>query len=271
MDLLSWKDAVIQVLEQSDSAMHYANIAESILEQGYKEEVGATPANSVNTAINNSMKYEGADSPFVRVGRGYYFLREKLQVDQSLEHVIDHGAAEDNGLNQDDVIVNNSVIHAFGMYWERSEVSWTSNPRVLGRQQVGSSEVDFCNQKGVYLLHDGKSVVYVGRSVDRPLGRRLYEHTQDRLKGRWNRFSWFGLLSVTDEGNLRENMIEPSIETIIGTFEALLIEGLEPPLNRKRGDDFNAVEYLQVISPDVKNERFRIQLLNALMDMRTSS
>jgi hypothetical protein len=28
-------------------------------------------------------------------------------------------------------------------------------------------------------------------------------------------------------------------------MEALLIEGLEPPQNRRRGDDFRAVEYLQ--------------------------
>jgi hypothetical protein len=34
-------------------------------------------------------------------------------------------------------------------------------------------------------------------------------------------------------------------------MEALLIEGLEPPQNRKRGEDFRAVEYLQMKDPKI--------------------
>ena len=37
-----------------------------------------------------------------------------------------------------------------------------------------------------------------------------------------------------------------SAESLIGTMEALLIEGLEPRQNRKREAGFNAIEYLQV-------------------------
>jgi hypothetical protein len=32
---------------------------------------------------------------------------------------------------------------------------------------------------------------------------------------------------------------------MISTLEALLIKSLEPPQNRKRGDGFSAVEYIQ--------------------------
>lgn len=42
------------------------------------------------------------------------------------------------------------------------------------------------------------------------------------------------------------------LTTLIVTMEALLIEGLEPPQNRKRGDGFNAVEFLQVEDPDLQ-------------------
>jgi hypothetical protein len=38
-------------------------------------------------------------------------------------------------------------------------------------------------------------------------------------------------------------------------MEALLIEGLEPPQNRKRGDDFSAVEYLQAENPKLKKKK----------------
>lgn len=46
-------------------------------------------------------------------------------------------------------------------------------------------------------------------------------------------------------------------ENIIVTLEALLIEGLEPRQNRKRGDAFRAVEYLQVEDPELvkKNKK----------------
>jgi hypothetical protein len=37
-------------------------------------------------------------------------------------------------------------------------------------------------------------------------------------------------------------------------MEAVLIEGLEPRQNRKRGDDFQAVEFLQVEDPAVQQQ-----------------
>ncbi len=108
-----------------------------------------------------------------------------------------------------------------------------------------AAPVDFGKQKGIYILYDHHTVVYIGRSIDRPLGRRLYEHTIDRLGSRWNRFSSLGLLDVTSEGSLRELPLAASLASMIGTLEALLIESLEPPQNRKRGDDFSAVEYIR--------------------------
>ena len=41
------------------------------------------------------------------------------------------------------------------------------------------------------------------------------------------------------------------LDNLIATMEALLIEGLEPPQNRKRGDGFSAVEFIQVPDPDL--------------------
>ena len=44
-------------------------------------------------------------------------------------------------------------------------------------------------------------------------------------------------------------------EVIVATMEALLIEELEPPHNRRRGDDFRAVEYLQAEDPELERRR----------------
>jgi len=55
--------------------------------------------------------------------------------------------------------------------------------------------------------------------------------------------------------------LEPSDSTtyteaaLVAAMEALLIEGLEPPQNRKRGDDFSGVEYLQVEDPKIKDQK----------------
>jgi hypothetical protein len=46
-------------------------------------------------------------------------------------------------------------------------------------------------------------------------------------------------------------------------MEALLIEGLEPPQNRKKGDAFRAVEFLQVEDPNIEKDQI-IQVIDEL-------
>jgi hypothetical protein len=130
------------------------------------------------------------------------------------------------------------LVNAFGMFWDRTKVRWDSEPRILGQQQAGSKPVNFGEQRGVYLLHDSQGVVYVGRVIDQNLGRRLQQHTSDRLTGRWTRFSWFGVYPVEESGALKKSADFSNVETsiVIATMEAVLIEGLEPRQNRKRGD-----------------------------------
>ncbi|TVM18733.1 hypothetical protein DPQ33_04470 [Oceanidesulfovibrio indonesiensis] len=255
---MPWKEAILEVLSKSSDAMHYADIAEKIVELGLrKNKIGATPANTVNVYINGSINEEKEGSPFIRVSRGVYSLKGK----ESLAEV--NAEQGENGQN---------IVNAFGMFWQRDFVLWCGTPKLLGRQQLGADSVDFSEQIGVYILYDGKETVYVGRAIDRPLGKRLYEHTQDRLNGRWNRFSWFGLYSVRaleEGGGVLEkdvaNTSANSADMIVSTLESLLIEGLEPPQNRKRGDGFNASEYLQAIDPEIEKRRVK-KTLNQLLE-----
>jgi len=81
---------------------------------------------------------------------------------------------------------------------------------------------------------------------------------------RWDRFSWFGVLPVREDGTLAAAPPEAfNIKNLIATMEALLIEGLEPPQNRKRGDAFNAVEFLQVEDPELERNQI-LQLMEQL-------
>jgi hypothetical protein len=188
--------------------------------------------------------------------QGEYMLRSRYQpghqqrslpepTAEELENEADTASEETTG-----------IIQSLGMYWSRSLVVWTNNPSLPGQQQTGAKPVDFSSQRGVYLLYDDRGVIYVGRATDQGLGKRLYQHTVDRLASRWNRFSWFGILRVTPDGTLAEE--QPRVlpqEVIVATMEALLIEGLEPPQNRRRGDDFRAIEYIQREDPELERRR----------------
>ena len=44
-------------------------------------------------------------------------------------------------------------------------------------------------------------------------------------------------------------------EKLVPALEAILIEALEPRQNRKRGDDFAAVEYSQKTDPDIDKRK----------------
>ncbi len=250
---LPWRKAIEKVLEVEQGSMHYKDIAEKVVSEGLRTTIGATPAASVNSAINTSIREEGDDSPFQGVGKGEYILKKKAG---GLKKASNSSIATGSE-SRSEVETPSSVISSFGMYWRRDRILWVSKPRVLGMQQIGAEHVDFNEQNGIYLLYDSREVIYVGRTTDRPLGRRLFEHTVDRLSTRWDRFSWFGLLPVSEKGKL--GPLDGSFEAskIIPAFEAILIEALEPRQNRKRGDDLSAVEYFQKEDPeiDIRNKK----------------
>lgn len=246
--------------------MHYSEISELILSRGYYETAGATPDNTVSSQITTSIRKYGEQSPFIRVSRGTYALRQESgQVDgekeiQGSTTMTPDAGGEDTLVAIADEDQEDSLIQCLGMYWQRDLVIWRANPKIYGKQQAISEPIDFCDQRGVYILYDHHTVVYAGRSVDRPIGQRLFEHTKDRLGGRWNRFSWFGLRRVTNAGGLEDNANIPGFSALINSLEALLIEALEPPLNRKRGDNFNSMEYIQDIDPELKEQEIQSKI-----------
>lgn len=258
---MSWREAIEKVLSETNGPMHYSEISEQILARGYYRTAGATPAATVNAQITSSIKHEQSTSPFVKVGRGTFTLRAKPVAAASVappkQSAPESVSAQLETEIEAETEESESVIRCFGMYWQRDLVVWKSDPRMFGKQQAIAKPVDFGKQKGLYILYDHHTVVYVGRAIDRPLGKRLFEHTIDRLGSRWNRFSWFGFHDVTDEGNLREIPLRTSLAALVATLEALLIESLEPPQNRKRGDDFSAIEYIQDVDPELKERELQ--------------
>jgi len=248
---LSWREAIIKVLKVNKKPLHYTAIAQGIIDSRYRKNVGATPAASVAATLAMSLKNEGQSSPFFKPERGFYGLRE---VNPGAEDVDEANEAQEDAEEM-------GFINALGMFWRRSEVNWKPRvPVLMGFQQAGSQEVDFGAEIGVYLLHDGSRVVYVGQVSEPRLSARLGEHTRDRLSGRWDRFSWFGVRRVTPNGQLEDVPTEFTLKNPISTMEALLIEGLEPPQNRRQGNGFNAVEFLQRTDPELSRLKQKLLL-----------
>ena len=244
-----WRAVIDEVLAESSMPLHYTDIAERIVERKLRINLGATPAATVNAQISRSIKHEGSDSPYVRVDRGVFALKSMIG---------ENPAAFPQGAENANAEVDEyqyDIITSFGMFWRRDNVEWNAMPKLYGVQQIGADSVDFCRQIGIYLLYDGREVIYVGRSTDRPLGRRLYEHTTDRMATRWDRFSWFGLLPVSETGSIGVMPVTYPAEKLIPALEAILIEALEPRQNRKRGDDLAAVEYSQKTDPDIDKRK----------------
>ncbi|MBU1651327.1 hypothetical protein KKA00_03850, partial [bacterium] len=188
---IPWRKAIEKVLGEAPGAMHYKDIADKIIEDGLRTNLGATPAATVSSFLSTTINNEAGKCPWQKVGRGLYIWKLKAGITKSPEL-----ATIDNELGTEEVQYD--IISSFGMFWRREAINWISSPKLLGTQQIGADPVDFSKQIGIYLLYDGRGIIYVGRATERPFGKRLYEHTLDRLSSRWDRFSWFGVLPVSD-------------------------------------------------------------------------
>lgn len=255
---MTWRQAIDKVLALSSTALHYNEITERIIAEGYRKSLGATPSATVNAIISSSIKHDGESCPYIRVSKGTFTMRGGSPTPPSppkLTPEVEESA---------DSEAQYEIVSSFGMFWRRDAVEWVATPKLLGMQQIGATPVDFFKQLGIYLLYDGREIIYVGRTTDRPLGRRLYEHTLDRMSARWDRFSWFGLLPVSESGQLGSLPGTFMAAKLIPALEAILIEALEPGQNRKRGDDLAAVEYLQKIDPEIEKKKVKSILDAAL-------
>ena len=233
---MTWQAAIEKVLRDAGTALHYAEIAKRIVSRGLRENVGATPSNTVYAVLAEKK------AVFEKVAPATFRIR---------------GTGDSNGGEDDPFPETEQVspIMALGMYWERDLVSWTGKPAILGSEQPSAASVNMTEQTGIYLLHDFRDTVYVGRATESTLGPRLSAHTRDRLKTRWNRFSWFGFRPVEENGTLGPIPGTYDLRDVVVAMEALLIEALEPPQNRKGGDGFQGIEYIQAEDAEKAKER----------------
>jgi hypothetical protein len=153
------------------------------------------------------------------------------------------------------------VIRNYGFMWEREKVDW-GRQRVRGHLRGRKARgrrgpvIDIRGRLGIYVLYDRfEQPVQVGQAND--IYDRLRQHRRDHLRNRWTHFSWFGFHPV-DENN--ENILEGERVAQIGfddakdEVEAVLIQVLEPRLNRQGPRWRNADEYLQEIGTEEEDD-----------------
>jgi HB1, ASXL, restriction endonuclease HTH domain len=259
---LKWKEAIIKVLEEEKKVLHYTAIAELIAEKGYRTSLGTTPQDTVSANITTDINRNKEKSIFARVDRGYYILRKFL--DDRTQLLTEETKNKKSKKTTSEKL---RIINSFGLYWNRNQVHWKTTPDLLGIQQIGATTVNFKNQIGIYLLHDSRETIYVGQAIEQSLGQRLRNHTSDRLGGRWDRFSWFGFFPVNDDGGLNKELKfdDITVQYFGDILEAILIESIEPRQNRKQGNLFYGIEYLQQEAPEIK-KRMKEQLIRELTD-----
>ncbi len=259
---MTWTDAIIKVLQQNQNngeyiPMHYIDITNSIVENNFKEILGKTPQNTVSAYLTTKRHL------FESSGAGIYGLTDKGKKYEVINaNSISLNKEKDDG--KDPVIIRKieenertKVIKVFGMYWNRDNISWEKSPKLLGQQSAGADHVDFSEIRGIYLLYDGREVIYVGQAINQPILQRLRQHTIDRLSGRWNRFSWFGIDGIDSVNGFvvkSAQLLNVDIANLANALEGIMIEGLEPRQNRKQGNQFGD-EYLQVINKDIQKRR----------------
>jgi hypothetical protein len=157
------------------------------------------------------------------------------------------------------------IIKNYGFLWERKYIfrgfGGDGNAGHLRGFATGGRNADFRDQIGVYVLYDrNQSIVYVGQAGNgnATLFTRLRNHMDGALWNRWEYFSWVGFRDVNSDGKLSN---QQSVESGVSGFkysdalneiEGILIEIIEPKLNKQGGKLKAATEYFQHIDERIQ-------------------
>ena len=232
---MPWDKAILKVLQEYKQALKYTEITDFIIQDQLRgaDEIGATPANTVNAYLHG----DKLKNKVVALGQGMYILKDYLYKDPSLAIV------PFSQQNDDDPFIT-----AYGRFWARD--LWLNNKYALYGKSLWTKKaacIDFSKHYGLYLLHKGYQVIYVGKASKHSLGVELANHNVDHLRNRWDSFSWFSLKDIEESEDEGVNATKSlNVLRIIDTLKALLIETLGPECNKQDGNGFGDKEFEQI-------------------------
>ena len=250
-------DAILKVLETAETPLRADEIAHRIVENNLRQEAKVY---SVNATLSGMVK----EGMVIKPERALFARNPNPGQPVSAEDI--RKAEEDEQLNN---------VSGYGLYWDRDKVNWNPGQGrrrggLLGLAGDGTAPVDFSNQVGIYVLYNGMTPVYVGRTTAESnalMTRLVSHHNDDRKSARWDKFSWFGFRPVGENNQLVTTNASVSTDLLITFMEAVMIEAFLPPLNNKGGDLLGTM-YEQVEDPDLASRReaeFRRRVGEALV------
>jgi hypothetical protein len=128
---LTWRKAIDKTLASSPNPLHYKDITEQIISEHLRWNVGATPAATVNAQISASIKHDGENSPYVRIAKGTFTLKNPASVSSVVPKKLTPEVIE-----SEDEEEQYEIITSFGMFWQKDAVEWIATPKLLGMQQI---------------------------------------------------------------------------------------------------------------------------------------
>ena len=177
------------------------------------------------------------------------------------------------------------IIKNYGFLWDRNHIyrGAGSNAGHLKGTAPGQTKADFREQIGVYVLYDqNQKIVYVGQAGNgnATLFTRLKNHMDGRLWNRWQYFSWVGFKDVNKNGDLSaQQSVEAGVSGFkyadaLNEIEGILIEIIEPKLNKQAGRLKGAREYHQFRDErihDVSNSDLLAELQELRLALKNQS
>ena len=166
------------------------------------------------------------------------------------------------------------IIKNYGFLWDRKHFyrgAGSDKGHLRGWTKGNKDQkIDFRKQIGVYVLYDtNQSIVYVGQagSGNATLFGRLKAHEKDALWNRWEYFTWVGFKDMnatngelSQRQDVNSNVSGFSYADALNEIEGILIEVIEPKLNKRSGNLKGAAEYFQSINEEVTMEDLKKQL-----------
>jgi hypothetical protein len=231
------------VISKAEEPLDCEQIAVELAERGHIGNFGVIPRKLICSVIEDAIAKEGDQCPIVRTEPGVYVAR-KLASPEDLRAA--------SSLPSEDVFNSKGIITCYGPGWLRDVCDWNPTPLdFIGCQYRQSPKIDFSNQVGVYALSSkppGKEecLVYTGVTFDRTIGECLHGHTQDRLSGRWNQFSFYGLLPINEDGTFGSLPHDCTMADTMASLQSILVEVATPPANRRSFDYFSTLEFIQL-------------------------
>ena len=237
-----------QILSNSSSPIDYEQIAVELADKGMIHPFGVMPRRQICSIIENAIIQAADRCPFVKTYPGVYIARAIASPGQL--------RAAKKALLPEMNFNKTGIITCYGQMWSRDRIIWTPKPQIFGCQYQESPKIDFAKQIGIYALHseDG-TPVYIDYTLEKMLGECLYGHTEDRLSGRWDRFSFYGLLPINEEGSFGPLPSECKIEDVMASMRSIIVEVSQPRATRRYFDYFSTLLFVQWRNPEVEAKR----------------